>query len=300
MKNICFFLILSFLLTSCVGKKKHLTAIQLLKREHQDTLTTVTNLLKKQLRYSQDSISSLQLNLAERKGENNVLNTLRGELSKQIEDLELQIESLSTSSQSSQTSLSNTLSKKEAHISTLKLQLKQVEDVLNQRQKAFKKLSADLLFAFQEMPFDKFELTTTEEGLKITFPKSVFFRKASTSKIEKQGLAVMESASSVLSRYPVMQIAVVGHTNNNPTGRSSIRDNWSLSALQAATIVNMLAKEYDVNTSQLTACGKGEFEPKTSNETKEGKALNDRIEWVISQRNAELERDVRKVLGKLK
>ena len=88
MKKLFLFIGLSFLLTACIGKKKHLEAIQTLKRGHQDTLTTVTNNLKKKLRHAQDSITSLQLNLAVRKGENNILNTLRGELSNQIKQLE--------------------------------------------------------------------------------------------------------------------------------------------------------------------------------------------------------------------
>jgi chemotaxis protein MotB len=66
--------------------------------------------------------------------------------------------------------------------------------------------------------------------------------------------------------------------------------------MQAATIVHVFADEYDINTSQLTASGKGEFEPKASNETEEGKATNDRMEWIISQRDSDMERAIRKVL----
>jgi len=238
----------------------------------------------------------LRLDLAERKGENNVLNTLRGELSTQIQELELQIETLSNNSQSSQSSLNNTLTKKSEEISALKLQLKQVEKVMDERQNAFKKLSGDLLYAFQEMPFEQFDAQTTDKGLIVSFPKTVFFKKGNTNRIQKKGLLVMETAAAVFSKYPVMQIAIIGHTNNNPTGRKSINNNWTLSAMQAATIVHVFADEYDVNTSQLTAAGKGEFEPKASNETAEGKKLNDRIEWIISQRDSDMERGIRKVL----
>lgn len=270
--------------------------MQLLKRMHQDTLSTVSNDLKRQVRHAKDTVTMLRLNLAERKGENNVLNTLRGELATQIEKLELQIETLSNKSQNNQSSLNNTLSEKEDEIKALQLQLKDIEKSLDSRQEAFKKLSGDLLYAFQEMPFSDFDAITTDQGLKISFPKSVFFKRGYTSSIQKKGLEVMEVAAAVISRYPIMQLSVVGHTNNNPTGSKSIKDNWSISALQAATIVNTLVDSYDVNTSQLTASGKGEFEPKASNETKEGKDLNDRIEWRISQRDEDLERSIRKVL----
>ncbi|MFT4668061.1 MAG: chemotaxis protein MotB [Polaribacter sp.] len=296
MKHILFFLSLCFILTSCLSKKKHLAEVQLLKRYSQDTLSTVSNNLKRQIRYARDTVSLLQLDLAERKGENNVLNTLRGELSTQIQRLELQIETQSNTSQNSQSNLNSTLTKRSAEVSALKLQLKQVEKVMDERQDAFKKLSVDLLFAFQEMPFSQFDAKTTDKGLIVSFPKAVFFKKGNTKKIQKKGLTLMETAATVFSRYPVMQISIIGHTNNNPTGRKSVNNNWTLSAMQAATIVHVFADEYDINTSQLTASGKGEFEPKASNETEEGKATNDRMEWIISQRDSDMERAIRKVL----
>ncbi|MFK7810706.1 MAG: OmpA family protein [Saprospiraceae bacterium] len=298
MKRLIFFFALCVIFSSCVSKKKHLAKIQSLNRIHQDTFSTVTNDLKRQLRYSRDTVSDLRLDLAERKGENNILNLLRSELSTQIEGLEAQIETLSNNSQSNRTSLNNTLTKKEKQISDLKAQLKSIESAMDKRQEDFKKLSADMLFAFQEMEFEDFEATTSDEGLKVIFPKAVFFRKGYTNSIQKKGLSVMEVAAKVFSRYPLMQMNVVGHTNNKQPGSKRVSNNWSLSAMQAATIVDTFTEEYDINTSQLTASGKGEFAPKSSNATKEGQEMNDRIEWVISQRDADLERSIRKILKK--
>jgi chemotaxis protein MotB len=298
MKQLVLFILFSLVLTSCVSKKKHKAEVQLLKRVHQDTLTTVSNGLKRQVRLAQDTVSMLRLNLAERKGENNVLNTLRGELASQIKNLEFQIETLSQNSQSNQSNLNITLTKKEKEIAALQGQLQAIEKALTQRQEAFKKIASDLLYTFQEMPFSEFDLQTTDQGLRISFPKEVFFRKGATGAIQKKGLSVMEKSAAVLNRYPLMQLTVVGHTNNSTKGQGSISNNWSLSALQAAEMVYLFSDEYNVSTSQLTACGKGEFQPKASNETAEGKAANDRIEWIIRQQDEDLEREIRKVLGK--
>jgi chemotaxis protein MotB len=297
MKQVLFFIFCTLILTSCVSKKKHKAEVQLLKRVHQDTLTTVSNRLKRQVRLTQDTVSMLRLDLAERKGENNVLNTLRGELAAQIKELESQIETLSNNSQSNQSNLNNTLAKKEKEIAALQLQLKTIDNTLTKRQEAFKKIASDFLYTFQEMPFSEFDLQTTDQGLRITFPKEVFFRKGTTSSIQKKGISVMEKSAEVLNRYPQMQLTVVGHTNNSTKGQGGISNNWSLSALQAAEIVYLFADEYNVITSQLTASGKGEFQPKASNETTEGKAANDRIEWIIRQQDEDLEREIRKVLG---
>ncbi|HHS96051.1 MAG TPA: hypothetical protein ENJ45_05620 [Phaeodactylibacter sp.] len=297
MKQLTFFAFISLLMTACVSKKKHQQAIQSLQRHHQDTLTTLSNSLKRQLRYAKDSISTLRLNLAERKGENNVLNTLRGELQQQIEQLELQIESLSSHSQSSQNQLNQVLQQKDKEIARLKGHMKAVEKILNARQAAYKKIAGDLLFALQEIPFEDFETQTSNEGLKVIFPKKVFFNKGTTGRINKDGLKIMEAAAAVFNRYPIMDIYIVGHSSNEPTGRKSIKNNWALTAFQAATIVHTFADEYDLSTSQLTACGKGEFEPRSSNDTPQGKALNNRIEWKIVQRDADLVRAIKKELG---
>ncbi len=299
MKHCYLLLFIACVFCSCVSKKKHLETIRLLNRIHQDSLTTTANRLKKQLRINRDSLYSLQLHLAEQKGENNVLADLRMELLQHIDLLETQIENLSSSSQNSQAKLNNTLTQKENKIKDLKMHLSQIETVFQARQEAFKKLSSDLLYAFQSMAFEQFELTHSEKGLKLIFPKSVFFRRGSTARIETQGHTVMEAAAPVFERYPIIQIAVINHTDNGPTGRKSIPNNWSLSAIQAAHMVNLMAVEYDINPNQLTAIGKGEYEPRASNDTPEGKALNERIEWVISQRDTDLERDIRKVLASI-
>ena len=57
-----------------------------------------------------------------------------------------------------------------------------------------------------------------------------------------------------------------------------------------------MVSDYDINASQLSAIGKGEFEPRISNSTKEEKTMNRRIEFVIFQPTEDLGKEIRKIL----
>jgi len=236
------------------------------------------------------------LQLSEQKGENNVLVNLRSELKAKIAQLEGQIENVSTSSQSTAQSLSGKLTEKETEIASLKEKLNRVEQVLSRHQAEFTRLSSDIHFAFQEMNYTDFELVSTNEKVRLIFPEGLLFRKGKTARIEKRGVEIMEKLAMVITKFPIMDIDVIGHTDNSPTGRKSITDNWTLSTAQASKVVDLLTNDLDVNTNQLTAAGKGEFEPRASNGTAEGKASNRRIEFVFTQKGEGLEKAIRKEL----
>ncbi len=298
MKKFSLLLTLSvaFTMTSCMSKKKHIEAVQLLKMDHEKMYTSEADTWRRNLNEAQDEILALRLQLSEQKGENNVLVNLRSELKAKIAQLEGQIENVSSSSQSTQQSLSSTLIDKENEIAALKAKLKNVESVLTRHKAEFTRLSSDIHYAFQEMNYTDFELVSTNESVRLIFPEGLLFRKSKTDRIQKRGVEIMESLSKVITRFPIMDIDIVGHTDNSPTGRKSITDNWTLSTAQASRVIDLLTNEFDVNTNQLTAAGKGEFAPRSSNGTAEGKAKNRRIEFVFTQRGEGLEKAIRKEL----
>ena len=57
---------------------------------------------------------------------------------------------------------------------------------------------------------------------------------------------------------------------------------------RAASVVRLLTEDYKSNPGRLTASGKGEFFPKSTNETAEGKAKNRRTEIILSPKLDEL------------
>lgn len=51
--------------------------------------------------------------------------------------------------------------------------------------------------------------------------------------------------------------------------------------MRATSVVRILTDDYEIPSAQITPSGKGQTQPKASNATPEGRALNRRIEIII-------------------
>ena len=98
----------------------------------------------------------------------------------------------------------------------------------------------------------------------------------------------LKALADVLNKNPDIQILVEGHTDNVPIKTAVFKDNWDLSVGRATTITRMLNKEYGVTATRMTASGRGEYFPRASNDTPEGKAKNRRTEIILSPKLDEI------------
>ncbi|MGO1163958.1 OmpA family protein [Brucella sp. C7-11G] len=73
---------------------------------------------------------------------------------------------------------------------------------------------------------------------------------------------------------PAIKLEIVGHTDSDG-GRDY---NLDLSKRRAASVVRALNEGFDIEGTRLTSSGKGLGEPVASNDTKDGKAQNRRVE----------------------
>ena len=92
---------------------------------------------------------------------------------------------------------------------------------------------------------------------------------------------VLGKVATVLNSRPDLQFMIEGHTDNKPVLGGTIRDNWDLSVLRATAIARVLQNEYKVDPKRITAAGRSEFLPATSNDTDAGRAMNRRTRIVI-------------------
>ena len=77
-------------------------------------------------------------------------------------------------------------------------------------------------------------------------------------------------------------IKVTGHTDNVPLlFGSQYRDNWDLAAARAASVVQNLQETNVIDAKRLIATSKGETQPIASNQTRQGRSKNRRIEIEI-------------------
>jgi OOP family OmpA-OmpF porin len=96
------------------------------------------------------------------------------------------------------------------------------------------------------------------------------------SDIKPESDETIKEIATLLQKNPSLQIYVVGHTDN--VGK--LKDNMALSQKRAEAVVNELITKYKIPSTNLEAGGVGPLAPVATNDTKEGKELNRRVDIV--------------------
>lgn len=127
-------------------------------------------------------------------------------------------------------------------------------------------------------------LEMAQRGLVITMTNDILF-DSGKSKLKNSAKSVLKKVASVLNEaVPDRNIGVEGHTDNVPIKHSGWKSNWELSAARATSVVHYLIDDCNVKPQRLSAIGYGEFRPIDTNDTKEGRARNRRVEIIILPR----------------
>ncbi len=113
------------------------------------------------------------------------------------------------------------------------------------------------------------------ETLKIDISSEVSFDFDSAS-LKSAFTPTLNKVADILQRYPNTIIHVVGHTDS--VGSESY--NMKLSERRAQSVVDYLSAE-GVSSDRLFAIGKGENEPRATNDTEAGRQLNRRVELFV-------------------
>lgn len=113
------------------------------------------------------------------------------------------------------------------------------------------------------------------ETLKIDIASEVSFDFDSAS-LKPAFTPTLNKVSDVLQRYPKTVIHVVGHTDS--VGSESY--NQRLSEQRAQSVVNFFGSR-GIDPNRLYAFGRGELEPRASNDTEAGRQLNRRVELFV-------------------
>ena len=87
---------------------------------------------------------------------------------------------------------------------------------------------------------------------------------------------ILEGSVTVLKNNPKIKVEIEGHTDSIGTAEY----NLALSQKRADAVKNHLISE-GIGAERLQAVGKGEADPIVSNELKEGRAKNRRVEFVV-------------------
>ena len=166
--------------------------------------------------------------------------------------------------------------------------LDELQSVLNKKDsivKALKNKVSDALLGFENKG-----LTVEQKNGKVyvSMEEALLFPSASFA-VNKRGQEALKKLSVVLELNADINVLVEGHTDNVAyKGQGQLKDNWDLSVMRATTIVKTLLQGSKIDPARLTAAGRGEYFPVSSNDSAEGKAKNRRTEVILTPKLDEL------------
>ena len=115
----------------------------------------------------------------------------------------------------------------------------------------------------------------------ISLADNMLFKSASYE-INSRARETLSKIAKIIVDYSDYEVLVEGNTDNVPISRENIRNNWDLSCLRASSVVQYLQNNFGVDPKRLTAGGRGEYNPLTTNDTEVGKQRNRRTQIIIT------------------
>ena len=124
-------------------------------------------------------------------------------------------------------------------------------------------------------------LQMMEKGLVITVVGDLLF-DSGKAKIRTEAYPLLGKIAKVLEEnVPRNNVGIEGYTDDRPIKYSGWKSNWELSSARALSVLHYLVNEKGISPDRLQATGYGEYHPVASNDTKDGRQLNRRVEIVI-------------------
>ena len=105
--------------------------------------------------------------------------------------------------------------------------------------------------------------------------------------VNSRAKETLSKIAKIIQDYQDYDVLIEGNTDNVPVSTTSakmknIRNNWDLSALRASSVVQYLQDNFGVSPKRMTAGGRGEYNPVTTNDTEVGKMRNRRTQIIIT------------------
>lgn len=184
-------------------------------------------------------------------------------------------------------SKSEQLKNKEQLLVERERSLNEMRQMINRQDSITQQLNDVLRNAMLGFNADELSVEIKNGKVYVSMSDRLLFKSGSAA-VEVKGKQAIKLLAGVLDKNPDIEILVEGHTDNIPIKTAVFKDNWDLSVARATSIVRILTDDHKITPTRITASGKGEFLPRATNETAEGRASNRRTEIILSPRLDEI------------
>ncbi len=266
-------------LTSCVSKKKFTEATNAISALQQDSLRFENDLdiLRKSLRESTQQYEDLKKQLSDVASAKSLKEQELDKARQLLSNTEQQLSS--TQEQLSSTALT---------IEEQQKRLEALQKLIDQQRSVVENLRNTINKALGQYKAEDLDVFVKDGKVYVSLQEKLLF-KSGSAVVGKEGQEALGKIAQVLNTDPKIQIVVEGHTDSIPI-RRTFEDNWALSTARAVSIVRILTKDYQVEPARVVASGHSYFDPRDTNATPEGRALNRRTEIILSPNLDELYR----------
>ncbi len=210
------------------------------------------------------------------------------EIKQLLQDLE-QLQSALFSKEDELTQLSTSLEIKEEELKLAQDQLNarsirvvELESIISRKDSLVTALKQSISKALIGLEGEGLSIEQRNGKVYISLEEDLLFASGKYE-VNSRGVTALNKLAAALAPQKDLEILVEGHTDSIPlSGKGLVRDNWDLSVMRATNVVKVLTNNKDLNPLQLTAAGRSEFAPISSNATNEGRSANRRIEMILS------------------
>ena len=257
MKKMVLFLLGGLVMTSCVSNKKF-RAVQEQLKTTEDLLNTATIKLNSCLKDKELLQSKNEMLAKNNEGLMTNLGNMTMLTQKGADNLERSLESLKEKD----------------------LTIKNLRDAVTRRDSINLALVQSLKGVLGNL--DDEDITVqVDKGVVYVSISALMLVSSGSYNVTPRAREVLGKVAKVVNNKPDFEFMVEGHTDNVPIKNTCIKDNWDLSVLRATAVVRILQNDFGVTASRMTAAGRGEYVPVTSNASADGRALHRRTRIVV-------------------
>ena len=139
--------------------------------------------------------------------------------------------------------------------------------------------SAALTAIKQDLEKTNLDVQVDSRGVVVSLPQALLFQPGE-DRINAEALPTVKTIGDVLNKIP-NNVSLVGHTDATPIHNRHYANNWELAAARGLRLLELLSSRYGIEESRLSVASFGSYDPKSPNDTPDGRANNRRVEIVI-------------------
>ncbi|MCB0602864.1 MAG: OmpA family protein [Saprospiraceae bacterium] len=271
--------IISGLMSGCVSSRKYSELQQSTEKTEQSLREELKQTLVESSRFKEQYENTRD----ELIKANSAFNQIVAEnilLEKKINDLNAKLGSVSSEAESIRETLYQELSEQNEILAQKDAQLSEIAEIYQTDQTQLETILSQLMGQFKSAKDSELEIKQEASQVKMILYASYLF--GSNGKISAGAGKVLQQLGKTLQQYPTLPVTVTGHTDPDAaSGQHTTQDNLEISVLRAASIARVLIQDAGMPANQIEVIGVGASQPRVSNETPAGRALNNRVEITI-------------------